>query len=689
MNRIFYFVPISILFLFVSSVTAQQATAAPPDDEVVKITTALIQVDAVVRAKDGTPVTDLKKENFQVLQDGKPQNITSVVYINPRALNLVNGKTKRDKAQPETPASGTRSGQGRIITFVLDDGNCYSSPESNIFMRDSMKRFVNEQMQPDDRVAIYRTKAGVSLLQMYTSNKDILRQKISKISTYAPGACATSNELDTNNRRSNSSPLDPPQGSSAFANLRDQQTIESLKVLDIVIDRLEGISQRKEIFFFSEGIPGERFSRSSDALLTLADKAARASVVIHTFSNKGLTNSSMINASDNVSSDDTEQLSSRRAAETSSLNTGLEYLANTTGGQFFRNRNSPDKALANILTTESGYYLIGYEPDGETFKGKEFHKIDISVDRADVVVSSRKGFFGHVNEAKKVVDRSADSPLYRAITSPLIENNIDFRFTVQYRSEAKTGGFVRGLAHIGGDDIQFKDEPDGRKKLMMDVIVVLLDEKAKAISDINRTYTLHLNADALPAVIKNGLDFCIDLPVKDKGLYSYRIAVRDGISGRMGAAGDFIEIPDAKKANFLISGLTATNSNNGRPNISPFTADGDFTFNATRATAASREYKHGENLVFTYQIFNPKSNGNAPSLTRQIRLFKDGKMLLDSGEKPLTPSQTDSPAIFTDTGNIKIAEQVQSGEYILQVIVRDKVADKMSDQSVDFEVIDN
>src|SRR5947209_20467316 len=55
----------------------------PPDvdsQDVVKITTNLVQVDAVV-TKDGKQVTDLKPEDFQLFEDGKPQAITNFSYV--------------------------------------------------------------------------------------------------------------------------------------------------------------------------------------------------------------------------------------------------------------------------------------------------------------------------------------------------------------------------------------------------------------------------------------------------------------------------------------------------------------------------------------------------------------------------------------------------------------------------------
>src|SRR5689334_10127757 len=64
------------------STPQQGETSNPYDDEVVRITTNLVQVDAVVVDKDGRYVTDLRPEDFEITEDGKRQEITNFSYIN-------------------------------------------------------------------------------------------------------------------------------------------------------------------------------------------------------------------------------------------------------------------------------------------------------------------------------------------------------------------------------------------------------------------------------------------------------------------------------------------------------------------------------------------------------------------------------------------------------------------------------
>ncbi|MGB7069717.1 MAG: VWA domain-containing protein [Pyrinomonadaceae bacterium] len=689
MNKLVVLATSFISLFFVTASFGQQPSASPPVDDPVKITTSLIQLDAVVTGKDGAQVIDLKKEDFRVLQDGKVQQITSVVFVDPPGRRKTAG-VKRDKNAIEAPMSGVRTEQGRLITFVLDDGNCLATVEGNFNMREAIKKFVDEQMQPDDRVAIYRTKGGTSLLQIYSSNKDVLRKKIGKLSLIAPGGCgsAFAPQGTAGNIPSSRSPIRNDPARDMYRRERDSQLLATIAVLNVVVERLSNVPQRKEIFLLSEGLAAESFSRSRDAIRELADKAARASVVVHTISNKGLTIPGLITAADGVGPGDTERISAQRIDEENALNGGLAYLAYTTGGKFVGNRAFLERDIERILDADKGYYLIAYEPDDETFKGKEFHKIEVKANRPDLATTSRKGFYGRSNNDSKPVFKTADSELFRAIGSPFLEDGIDLRLTTLYQNTAKDGNRIHAMFHLKGDDIQLTDEPAGMKKFVMDIVAVTLDEKAKVVNEFNHTYTMRIPPEGVATVLRNGLDFSTNVPIKRPGLYSFRIAVRDS-SKRLGSAGDFVEVPDAKNGRLLLSDLIATTYGSDGKAIIPEDRSREQSFDVVRTNASPsvRQYRHGETLVFAYTIFNAKAQNNSASLTRQIRLFRDGKMLLDSGEKPIATDGRDYLSRIDDTGNIQISGQAAPGEYALQVIVRDKNVEEVSERSIDFEVI--
>src|SRR5439155_25284981 len=136
------------------------ATQQPPpvsNEDVVRITTNLVQVDAIVTDKDGKPVTDLKPEEIQIFEDGKRQKITHLSFFTgPRETTPPPKIVGTDKSAPAPSTTRLkREDVRRTIAIVVDDIGL--SFESTYYVRRALKKFVDEQMQPGDLVALIRT----------------------------------------------------------------------------------------------------------------------------------------------------------------------------------------------------------------------------------------------------------------------------------------------------------------------------------------------------------------------------------------------------------------------------------------------------------------------------------------------------------------------------------------------------
>lgn len=698
-----------VLTVAVAAVSAQQAppAATPPADDTVKVSTALVQIDVVVTDKDGKQVTDLSIDDFKLLQDGKPQTITSLTYVNAtsgeRTVVKAPKKTGGEKNIP-TPVLPNRSGNtGRVITFVLDDGNCLASSDSLGFMRDEIKKFVDKEMLPDDKVAIYRTKGGASLMQMYTSNNEVLKKQLNRINLFVIGACGSSFD----SLRDQSTIKATGKGATSFesedmkeARLaregreRDNQIVGTIGVINFVVDRLKNIPQRKMIFLVSDGIIAKLDSNTYGVLRELSDKAARASVVINTMSAKGLTVSGMLEARDEVlpgisgGIDETGPASEARRTEERELNEGISYLAYSTGGKFVRNTNGLSSSVRKVLDANAGYYLVGYEPTDETFKGKDYHKIDVDVLKPDLRISFRRGFYGQADAEKQTAGRSADSPLYQAINSPFDANGLDIQLTTLTGSDAASGNYARVMFHIPGPDIAFQDEPNGTKKMSFDVIAVALDVKGKVAEEFNRTYPIRIPARGVETISKFGLDFTTDIPFKKGGIYTFRLAVRDNVSKRLGSAGDFVDIPDSKSSKLSVTGLSssvvAPDGKAVRPPFRPINAA--FAPIFSFAVPSVRIFAAGSVLPFVFTVNNPKVAGGTPELTKEIRLYSTGGLVTSVEEQPLTVQPGATSKSFDAAGELKLGADLAPGDYVMQIIIRDKKTGQTDTQSLDFTV---
>ena len=179
-----------LLFIIFAAISLFAQTPSPTpaksnDDDVVKITTNLIQIDATVVDKDGRIVTNLTGEDFEIYENDRKQPITNFSFVElqpdktfpPETVEKTKKLVRSDVIPPIS--GGLRSNQiGRTISLLVDDLGL--SPGSIASVKRALKKFVDEQMQPGDLVAIIRTGGGAGFLQQFTSDKRILYAAIER-----------------------------------------------------------------------------------------------------------------------------------------------------------------------------------------------------------------------------------------------------------------------------------------------------------------------------------------------------------------------------------------------------------------------------------------------------------------------------------------------------------------------------
>jgi VWFA-related protein len=179
----------TLIFTLFCALTNLSQTVTPTptpkpsnDEDVVKISTALVQVDVTVTDKSGKIVRDLKPEDFEIYENGVKQKITNFSFINADFQSEKEPAKfdKNDKNAVPVPPTTTRPEQvKRTIALVVDDLTL--SFESVYYVRRALKKFVDEQMQAGDLVAIIRTGGGIGALQQFTSDKRQLYAAIEKV----------------------------------------------------------------------------------------------------------------------------------------------------------------------------------------------------------------------------------------------------------------------------------------------------------------------------------------------------------------------------------------------------------------------------------------------------------------------------------------------------------------------------
>jgi len=258
--------------------TPAQATPTPTpqdgsdDGDVVRITTNLVQFDAVVTDKKGQQVTDLQPEEFEVTVNGRRQQITNFSYVlaQPGTQPTAAQPSPRagDKSAPYVPPARMKPGDvRRTVALVVDDLG--TSFENIAYVRKALTKFVDEQMQPGDLVAIMRTSAGMGALQQFTSDKNILRRAIERVRWYPQGRAGVASfeplggmsSIDSLTGQSQAGGLGGQKQTGgdrdAAQDLEDFRTqvfaVGTLGALGFIVRGMDSLPGRKSVVLFSEG----------------------------------------------------------------------------------------------------------------------------------------------------------------------------------------------------------------------------------------------------------------------------------------------------------------------------------------------------------------------------------------------------------------------------------------------------
>src|SRR5271157_719745 len=270
--------------------TRPQAAASPQPEDVIRINVNLVQVDALVTDAQGNLVEDLKKEDFEIRQDGKPQAITNFSYINtrpgpPAAPPPPPARGKKPANNPGAPPPvPVRASQARrTFAFVVDD--LALAAENVPAVRSALEKFVDVEMQPGDIAAVIRTGSGMGALEQFTTDKRVLHLAINRIRFNAMGRVGISSFGGGGGGLNGLSAM-------AAADRRSNLNAASLQAITTVVNGLRELPGRKTVILFTEDLRimsgGAVDPRAQSEYNRLSDAASRSSVVISSIDPRGL-----------------------------------------------------------------------------------------------------------------------------------------------------------------------------------------------------------------------------------------------------------------------------------------------------------------------------------------------------------------------------------------------------------------
>ncbi len=704
---------ILMVFLCAAGVYSQTAKPTPPEDnDVVKVSTNLIQIDVTITDAKGKAISDLRPDEVEIFENGEKQKITNFSFVS-NAPSTISASTPVDKKTLSLapPKILRRENVKRTIALVVDDLTL-SHPDT-FFTKEALKKFVNQQMQEGDLVAIIRTGSGIGALQQFTGDKRILLAAIDKLhfnmiagsrgGAFNPIESTLAEEVNSSGKNLGRTIQSERESQNEINEFRESiYSTGTLGAINYVVRGMKELPGRKSLMLLSAGFklitrgPNgmSEPSRILDSVKRLVDFANRSSVVIYSIDVRGVTFDGLTAADDTsgLTADQLEGRLSDRQNETIDTQDGLRYLARETGG-FAYFQNGISNGIRKALDDHS-YYLVGFEPDAATFdpKRNRFNKIEVRVQRPEVKVRYRSGFFGFSEERIANPKRSPDQAIYDALTSPFAVNDISLRLNTLFLADQKKNGYLRSFLHIGAKDLTFVRQPDGKYKTSFDLIASTFGDSGQMQDGMRNTYTLTSTEESYRKLLERGMVYDFEIKLKKAGAYQLRVAIRDNATARVGSASQFIDAPNIKSKKLNLSGILLQNMQySDWRRYETLSAEKIKELMNPMADTAIRQFRTGTVLSYSSVIYNAKPDvAGKLDLTTQARIYSDQNLVFEG--KPFQGNYilADTGGELAAKGTIRLAADLQVGNYTLQVIVTDNNARegrRVTSQFVYFEIV--
>jgi VWFA-related protein len=563
-----------LVFFAAAGLTAGQnppaqapAPSQPPPQQqtpTFKVRVDYVEVDVVVTDRQGNLVRDLKKEDFQVLEDGKTQAINTFTQVDIPVERADRPLFADSPIEPDVKTN-EKPFDGRVYVMVIDDLHTRFGRSTRV--KAAAKQFIERRLGANDLMAVVHTAGASEANQEFTSNKRLLLAAVDKTNGRkldSTTANKTNEYYRTQGMRQQGDPLNDPDDTERGFNARN-----SLDTLRNVADWFGAVrGRRKAILFVSEGIDydindmipqnGSNHQSASmvlDATRDAIAAATRSNVAIYGIDPRGLTDLGDESIEIQSYPDDTSLgigpgslFNEVRLAQDS-----LRVLSDETGGFAVVNKNDYSTAYQRIVEDNSTYYVLAYYPPDA--RPGRLHKIDVRVTRPGLTVRARKGYVTpkKVDEVKTANAKSPSTPeLREALDSPLPVSGLTIHvFASPFKGAAPNASVLFGV-EMRGSDLKLAQNA----KFLLSYIAI--DQNGKVRGGNTDSLAMpNLKPETKARIEQTGLRMLnrLDLP---PGKYQLRVAAQDTNGGNVGSVQYDLAVPDFQKAPFSISGLVLT-----------------------------------------------------------------------------------------------------------------------------------
>ena len=608
-----------ILLLLPTAVMLAQAPPqqpAPPaaGGFTLKVQSDLVLTDVVVRdRKTGEPVRGLKREDFTILESGKPQAITSFDAQNvDQAVRLPGTETVTGRAGgPAAEALGASVAQKaaalqdhRLIVLFFDTTSL--QPDDLDRVQDAARDYINKTMETADLVSVVSLGNTLSLDQDFTADKQLLLRAVNSYSGgsnqgYTGGATSTTNQVE-----------DTTAYTPDATEYNDINTDRELFAIAAIARALGPINQKKSLLYFSGGLQRDGIENQASLRSTI-NAAVRNNLSIYSVDARGL------QAISPLGDATTGSLRGNVAYTGGALQNNLDSNFNTqevlatlssdTGGKAFFDNNDFAPAFQQVQNDTASYYVLGFHSTNLQRDGA-FRKLEIRVNRPDLKLSYRPGYYApadyrHANGEQRERDLVAE------LDSDLPATDLSVYLQPFFFRDA-TGRYNMPVALlVPGSQIPFS-KGGSRDKATLDVIGNIRDAKdgpnGRVLQQVRDTVKLAI--DQTQQVTRKNIQYATGFTLP-AGKYHLKFVVRENETGKLGSFETDVQVPDLAKAPLKMSSVVLASqrippAGNEARNDNPLVYDGQ-----QYVPNLPHVFNRDQPVYFFYEMYDPAKYARA------------------------------------------------------------------------------
>jgi len=684
------------LFLVTAALIAQEATFV--------VDTKLVVVNVTVKDKAGRLVTNLKQEDFQILEDGVAQKISVFerqdLSTEPMAPLSFATRPQTLEERAVAPNGAAVPADAAVTTQATRDPKRYLNkrliglffdlssmqPLEQARANEAAIKFLQSQMTAADMVSIMTFSSKFKTVADFTDDRESLIATLKRMATgegsdLAGTAATAADEGD-----------DSGSFTADDTEFNIFNTDRKLTALEDAARKLAVYPEKKALIYFSSGVEKTGIENQSQLKATV-NAAVRSNVSFYPVDARGLVALVPGGDASTASPRGTGMLTgTKQAGLRASFNDSQETLytlAEDTGGKALLDVNDLTLGIRQAQEDIRSYYTIGYYPANAAEDGK-YRRIKVQLAPSSALAKEskldyRSGYYASKTFAK-FTSADKERQLEEALTLGDPVSELPLALEVDYFRVAKDRYFVPISVKLPGSAVSFAKK-NGKQSTALDFIGQVRDASGKLVGGVRDQITVKLTDADAEKLDQRHLQYDTGLTLAP-GTYKLQFLAREDLTGKMGTFETKFAVPDlntgkavrlssvilSNQKEAVAAAVGAADNNKKLLANHPLVQDGQKT-----VPSITRVFRKDQTLYVYFEVYDPgvDPDRKTPDVVASVELMQGARKAFVSQPSRVNKLATTRPGVVAFNFQVPLA-RMAAGEYISQVDVIDEFGKKFA-----------